>query len=58
MGDVMIGAPGIYVLRCKRCGRECHPWPLKRSAICAPKNWANCIAPIEYCEVVEVVDAD
>lgn len=28
---------------CPRCGRENHPWPLKRADVCSPKDWAHCI---------------
>lgn len=30
---------------CPKCGREVHPWPLARPAVCSPADWAHCIRP-------------
>jgi hypothetical protein len=32
-------------MTCPKCGREWHPWPIKRPNLCAPKEWVNCIRP-------------
>lgn len=50
-GSVTTLPPIAIKLRCRRCHRECNPWPLQRSARCAPRDWVMCIAPIEDCEV-------
>lgn len=42
---------------CKRCRRRCEPWPLSRSARCAPKDWAMCISPTEDCEPIASQEA-
>jgi len=41
-----------HKLVCRRCHRECEPWPLHRAARCSPAHWALCIAPAEDCDVV------
>lgn len=30
-------------MKCPKCSRTLHPWPLKRPGTCSPKSWVNCI---------------
>lgn len=32
---------------CAMCGRPWAPWPLRRPALCAPKDWVRCIHPTQ-----------
>jgi hypothetical protein len=50
---LLTSIPG-HKLVCRRCKRDCNPWPLARSARCSPKYWVTCIAPIEDCNIVPV----
>jgi len=38
--------PPPRVETCPKCGREWHPWPLVRPALCSPKRWAHCVRPL------------
>jgi len=30
-------------IKCPKCKRDLHPWPVVRPAACAPDYWVNCI---------------
>jgi hypothetical protein len=38
------------VVICPRCGREVHPWSLRRADVCSPDGWVYCIRTFEGIE--------